>query len=99
MQIQLLPVKVTLQQVFANEDFFNHQSFWQLLRVQNCRNSMNKNKQTPGKNLSRNEMKKLQGGAAGIRCKVTADCPNVCTPDSIQGNYCVNGLCKYLYCP
>jgi hypothetical protein len=61
---------------------------------------MNKNNQQPGKKLSRSEMKNVKGGAAlGIRCTVSADCPSVCTADSIQGYFCSNRLCRYAYCP
>jgi hypothetical protein len=61
---------------------------------------MNKNNQTTGKKLSRNDMKKLQGGAPPPRfCTVPADCPGVCTNDTAYGYWCFKGFCKYTPCP
>jgi natural product precursor len=61
---------------------------------------MNKNKQTPGKKLSREEMKNLMGGSALlIPCDETNDCPKPCSEFTLKGNYCLSGVCRYLYCP
>jgi hypothetical protein len=60
---------------------------------------MNINNQQPGKKLSRNDMKNLQGGAALlIPCDNTNPCPNQCSGNTFKGNYCVSGVCRYWVC-
>jgi hypothetical protein len=62
---------------------------------------MNKNNQTPGKKLSRNDMKKLQGGAARLLpCDVDEDCPVSCNVVATRGYYCLSGVCRFFkVCP
>jgi hypothetical protein len=61
---------------------------------------MDKNNQNPGKKLSRSEMKKLNGGSALQPCDCTADCYKPCDGIVTKGNFCVNGVCRYMsICP
>jgi hypothetical protein len=51
------------------------------------------------KRLTRNEMKAVKGGS--ISCTTNLDCPNSCQafPNNVQGNACVNRICKLVFCP
>ncbi len=62
---------------------------------------MNKNNQTPGKKLTRSDMKKLTGGAANLlSCDVTEDCPRPCGTVATKGYYCLSGVCRlFSVCP
>jgi hypothetical protein len=52
-----------------------------------------------GKKLTRDQMKSVKGG--GINCNTNLDCPNSCQafPNNLQGNVCLNHVCKLVYCP
>jgi hypothetical protein len=61
---------------------------------------MNKNNQTTGKKLSRNDIKKIHGGAAPPKfCNVISDCVGGCLPsDTGFGYICLNHKCFWAQC-